>query len=253
MLLVALRDDVGLDLIFPHHENEIAQSRCAHDGAPLANYWVHNGFVDMGAEKMSKSLGNVITVDRLLADGWEGPAVRLALLSAHYRSPLPWTEALLVASLQRIGKMFFVTSWFSAPGQSPLPEVVAALKDDLNTPMALASISKLTNQCINDLGKTLSLAGISEEEEEDFADRRGVLLSTLELLGLDSEEVSVPVDMRQSQDHVSKKLMMRWAAKEARLFDEADRIRDELESQGVILMDFPTTTLWMEPHSRILR
>ena len=75
----------GLDLIFPHHENEIAQSRCAHGGAPLANYWVHNGFVDMGAEKMSKSLGNVVTVDRLLAEGHRGETLRLALLSGHYR------------------------------------------------------------------------------------------------------------------------------------------------------------------------
>ena len=81
----------GLDLIFPHHENEIAQSRCAHDGAALARFWVHNGFVDMGADKMSKSLGNVVTVDRLLAEGHRGETLRLALLSAHYRQPLPWT------------------------------------------------------------------------------------------------------------------------------------------------------------------
>ncbi len=84
----------GLDLIFPHHENEIAQSRCAHDGAPLARYWVHNGFVDMGAEKMSKSLGNVVTPENLLK-AHKGEVLRLALLSAHYRQPLPWTDALI--------------------------------------------------------------------------------------------------------------------------------------------------------------
>src|SRR5215204_4725619 len=88
----------GLDLIFPHHENEIAQSRCAHGGRPLARYWVHNGFVDMGAEKMSKSLGNIIGPADLLAAGHKGETLRLALLSAHYRQPLPWTEALIAQS-----------------------------------------------------------------------------------------------------------------------------------------------------------
>src|SRR4051794_37410287 len=85
----------GLDLIFPHHENEIAQSRCAHGGAPLARYWVHNGFVDMGAEKMSKSLGNIVTVGELLNDGWSGEALRLALLSKQYRQPLEWADWLV--------------------------------------------------------------------------------------------------------------------------------------------------------------
>src|SRR5438093_13395491 len=85
----------GLDLIFPHHENEIAQSRCAHAGLPLARFWVHNGFVDMGAEKMSKSLGNIVTVGDLLAAGHTGQTLRLALLAAHYRQPLSWTEELV--------------------------------------------------------------------------------------------------------------------------------------------------------------
>ena len=88
----------GLDLIFPHHENEMAQSRCAHGGAPLARFWVHNGFLDMGAEKMSKSLGNVVTPNELLAQGHKGETLRLALLSAHYRQPLPWTDALIAQS-----------------------------------------------------------------------------------------------------------------------------------------------------------
>ncbi|HET9145090.1 MAG TPA: cysteine--tRNA ligase, partial [Sphingomicrobium sp.] len=96
----------GLDLIFPHHENEIAQSRCAHDGAPLARFWVHNGFVDMGAEKMSKSLGNIITPEALLARGHRGETLRLALLSAHYRSPLPWTEALAEQSKTILDKLY---------------------------------------------------------------------------------------------------------------------------------------------------
>ena len=96
----------GLDLIFPHHENEIAQSRCAHGGTPLARYWVHNGFVDMGAEKMSKSLGNVIPVNELLEAGHRGETLRLALLSAHYRQPLPWTEALIAQSKGTLDRLY---------------------------------------------------------------------------------------------------------------------------------------------------
>src|SRR5690349_18695762 len=93
----------GLDLIFPHHENEIAQSRCAHAGAPLARYWVHNGFVDMGAEKMSKSLGNIVTPAELLKSQ-RGETLRLALLSAHYRQPLPWTDNLITQSKATLDK-----------------------------------------------------------------------------------------------------------------------------------------------------
>src|SRR5207248_10520378 len=96
----------GLDLIFPHDENEIAQSRSAHGGAPLARYWVHNGFVDMGAEKMSKSLGNIITPAQLLAAGHRGETLRLALLSAHYRQPLPWTEQLVTQSKARLDRWY---------------------------------------------------------------------------------------------------------------------------------------------------
>src|SRR6476620_10837769 len=96
----------GLDLIFPHHENEIAQSRCAHGGLPLARFWVHNGFVDMGAEKMSKSLGNVITPAELLEQGHRGETLRLALLSAHYRQPLPWTEALIEQSKTILDRLY---------------------------------------------------------------------------------------------------------------------------------------------------
>src|SRR5207302_6420825 len=96
----------GLDLIFPHHENEIAQSRCAHGGAPLARYWVHNGFVDMGAEKMSKSLGNIVTPAELLAHGHRGETLRLALLSSQYRQPLPWTEMLVSQAKTNLDKIY---------------------------------------------------------------------------------------------------------------------------------------------------
>src|SRR5215213_5054498 len=131
----------GLDLIFPHHENEIAQSRCAHAGAPLARYWVHNGFVDMGAEKMSKSLGNVILVGELLEQGHRGETLRLALLSAHYRSPLPWTDSLLAQSKNVLDRWYRGYDRFSldhdAADYKPHAAVIEALSDDLNTPAAI--------------------------------------------------------------------------------------------------------------------
>jgi len=129
----------GLDLIFPHHENEIAQSRCAHDGAPLARYWVHNGFVDMGAEKMSKSLGNIVTPAELLAQGHKGETLRLALLSAHYRQPLPWTES-LVAQAKATLDGLFRKAGDAEPGEAD-EGVLDALRDDLNTPLALSRLS----------------------------------------------------------------------------------------------------------------
>src|SRR3990170_5911488 len=131
----------GLDLIFPHHENEIAQSRCAHGGAPLANYWVHNGFVDMGAEKMSKSLGNIVTVGDLLAAGHRGETLRLALLSAHYRSPLPWTESLIAQSKAILDRWYRLLGDVE-PNERDIAPFVEALNDDLNTPKAISVLNE---------------------------------------------------------------------------------------------------------------
>jgi cysteinyl-tRNA synthetase len=123
----------GLDLIFPHHENEIAQSCCAHDGAPLARIWMHNGFVQMGETKMSKSLGNIVTPGELLEAGWPGEAIRLALLSAHYRQPLVWTDRLLEQARAQLDRLY-------RRGGEGRAEPSAALLDDLNTPDALAGL-----------------------------------------------------------------------------------------------------------------
>ncbi|MCA1652685.1 MAG: cysteine--tRNA ligase [Sphingomonadales bacterium] len=128
----------GLDLIFPHHENEIAQSRCAHGGVPLARHWVHNGFVDMGAEKMSKSLDNVVGVDALLAAGHKGETLRLALLSGHYRSPLPWTEGLVAQAKATLDGLYRTVG--DAKAGEPDNGVLDALADDLNTPLALSRL-----------------------------------------------------------------------------------------------------------------
>ena len=129
----------GLDLIFPHHENEIAQSRCAHGGAPLARYWVHNGFVDMGAEKMSKSLGNIVTpAMSCWQQGHKGETLRLALLSAHYRQPLPWTEA-LIAQSKGDARRALPQAGDRRAWRRRRRACSTRSRDDLNTPLALVA------------------------------------------------------------------------------------------------------------------
>src|SRR3954453_8132270 len=131
----------GLDLIFPHHENDIAQSRCARGGLPLARFWVHNGFVDMGVEKMSKSLGNVITPAELLTQGHRGETLRLALLSAHYRQPVSWTDEVVAQAKTNLDRLYRTAG--DAEAGEPDTGVVEALSDDLNTPLAVTRLMAL--------------------------------------------------------------------------------------------------------------
>jgi cysteinyl-tRNA synthetase len=206
----------GLDLIFPHHENEIAQSRSAHAGAPLARFWVHNGFVDMGAEKMSKSLGNIITPAELLAAGHRGETLRLALLSAHYRSPLPWTEALIEQSKTILDRLYRVGG--DAEVGEIDADVVDALSDDLNTPAALTRL-----QAIDDaptLKASAALLGLLESSAEEWF--RG---------GAD-------------EGAIEARIAERAEAKKNRDFAAADRIRDELKADGIVLEDGPSGTTW---------
>ena len=218
----------GLDLIFPHHENEIAQSRCAHGGAALARYWVHNGFVDMGAEKMSKSLGNVVTVDRLLEAGHRGEVLRMALLSGHYRSPLPWTESLIAQSKATLDGLYAKLKKFGFIYDSELTEedrddgVLMALNDDMNTPLALARLGTIKDP------KTLTASGM--------------------LLGLFCQNNRYPhffLNMDSGEeDRVNRLVDARSEAKAQRDFAESDRIRDELRAEGVLLEDGPGGTIW---------
>jgi cysteinyl-tRNA synthetase len=206
----------GLDLIFPHHENEIAQSRSAHAGAPVARYWVHNGFVDMGSEKMSKSLGNIVTPAELLAKGHKGETLRLALLSAHYRQPLSWTEDVVAQAKTNLDRLYRAAG--DADAGEPDEGVVEALRDDLNTPLALTRLMAL-------------------------GDPRSVKASAA-LLGLLHGTGADWFQGDSDADAIETRIAERTEAKRNRDFATADRIRDELKTYGIILEDGPNGTTW---------
>ncbi len=206
----------GQDLIFPHHENELAQSRCAHGGRPLARHWVHNGFVDMGAEKMSKSLGNIVSVEDLLAQGHKGETLRLALLSAHYRSPLPWTESMVAQSRTMLDRFYRLIGDGSAAEADA--GVIEAVGDDLNTPLALSRLSSIDDPAV--LKASGAILGILQSDADAWF-RGG------------ADEIAV-----------GEQILARNAAKAARDFATADRIRDQLAAEGILLEDGPGGTTW---------
>ena len=218
----------GLDLIFPHHENELAQSSCAH-GAPLARVWMHNGFLSMGDTKMSKSLGNVVGVEELLAAGWSGEVLRLALLSAHYRQPLAWTDELLAQSKATLDRWQGFLRRSDLPATEVPERVIGALTDDLNTPEVVAAIARLSR--LDDVGgmrAAMALLGLLEPVI-------GHAEITLKPLTLQATAVVGNID-----DLVAA----RTAARADKNFAESDRIRDDLAAQGIILEDGPGGTTW---------
>jgi cysteinyl-tRNA synthetase len=226
----------GLDLIFPHHENEIAQSRCAHETGTMARYWLHNGFVQVNGTKMSKSLGNYFTVHELLEEGHRGEAIRLALLSAHYRQPIDITRDGLKeakTALDRIYTALARADVEAAP--QPNDHILAALADDLNTPLAIAELHDLVSK----LNK-------AEKPEEKRALKSALLGAGL-LLGLLQQAPAVWFQESSGglqAAEIEKLIEARNAARKAKNFAEADRIRKELLDAGVVLEDGPAGTTW---------
>ncbi|CCD93859.1 cysteine tRNA synthetase (Cysteine--tRNA ligase) [Bradyrhizobium sp. ORS 375] len=212
----------GLDLIFPHHENEIAQSRCAHGTSVMANYWLHNEFVQVEGAKMSKSLGNFVTIRDLLAD-WPGEVLRLNMLKMHYRSPADWTVKGLEESAKTLDDWYRVAA--DAPGETPEPAVVNALLDDINTPLMIAELHALRSRA----------ASGGEAERAAFA-------GSLRYFGFLSD-TSAKWEARKQQAKgvdaakVDGLIADRTAARARKDFKESDRIRDELAAMGVVLKD----------------
>jgi cysteinyl-tRNA synthetase len=230
----------GNDLVFPHHENEIAQSTCAHGGQKFCRYWVHNGFVNVDSTKMSKSLGNIVLVRDLLAEA-PGEAIRLALLSAHYRQPLDWSDDVLIEARRKLDRLYgalrdtegWRESWHAA---EPDADFIAALEDDLNTPRALAVLFEMARE-INRDQATAARTGLAARF------RAGAEL--LGLLGSDPEQwFTADTTGQLSADAIERRLRERSAARSRRDFVEADRIRDELAQAGIAIEDGPEGTRW---------
>lgn len=212
----------GQDLIFPHHENEIAQSECSH-GATFVNYWMHNGYLTVEGEKMSKSLGNFHTVNDLLKEH-EGEALKLSLLVAHYRQPLDFSVKTIQEQKRRLDKWYRITEGVAADKDVP-QSVIAALADDLNTPKAISALDALaTKETAASLKAGAQFMGLLILEND-------VWFQGGAPVGITVDEIETLINSRRE-------------ARTNKDFAESDRIRDRLENAGVILEDGPAGTTW---------
>jgi cysteinyl-tRNA synthetase len=211
----------GIDLVFPHHENEIAQSRCAHPDEAFANVWMHNGFVQVEGEKMSKSLGNFFTVRDLLDRGIPAEVIRFVLLSTHYRQPLDWTEAKVEEATRTLRKWRGLAEGIE-PSTSATSSVLEALGEDLNTPRAMAALHE--------------------------ADDPAVLRAGAGLLGLLTDALGGWAAAPQAGEAVASRieglLAARLAARQSRDFARADALRAGLAAAGVVVTDRPEGAAW---------
>jgi cysteinyl-tRNA synthetase len=249
----------GLDLIFPHHENEIAQSACVHSGRPHARYWVHNGFLMVEGQKMSKSLGNFLTVHQLLEEGIAGETIRLTLLMAHYRQPLDFTRAGLTQAKTMLDRWYGAllapgkdtAPTISAPQQLPPPQqtppspglsagraqpaaaVLNALCDDLNTPLAISHLHEL-------------VSAIYKAEGTDRLALQQELRASAALMGLLQSDAQAwfKAGAGLSDAQITAMIAARQQARATRNFAEADRLRAVLAAAGIVLEDRAHTTDW---------
>jgi len=227
----------GIDLQFPHHENEIAQSECAHGGATFARYWLHNGMLNLGGAKMSKSLGNIEKVHDLVRRH-PPEALRYALLSAHYRQPLDWTDALIEQSVRTLDRLYGTLRDLAAVEAAPaIPQAVEdALDDDLNTPLALAEVARIAGE-----------ARKATDPAEQARLKAGLLGAGL-ALGLLQQAPEAWFNRGASNDddaRIQALVDERAAAKKARDFARADAIRDQLAGEGILLEDTPQGVRWV--------
>src|SRR4029077_2597069 len=219
----------GIDLVFPHHENEIAQSRCAFHTPVMANYWMHNGFLQVEGEKMAKSLGNFVTIRDLLKD-WPGEAVRLAMLQTHYRQPFNWTTNGLREAQRTLDHWYELTG-DAAPGLL-CTDALDAMADDLNTPKAVTSLHELRGEAAkgskaaaSSLKASAQLLGLLQKTAVEWATFR-------------------PASLHIDENKVTALIAARNAARQVKDFGESDRIRDELARMGVVVKDSKDGTTW---------
>jgi cysteinyl-tRNA synthetase len=220
----------GIDLLFPHHENEIAQSRCANDTKVFANYWVHNAFITMSNEKMAKSQGNILKIKNF-KDKVNGQVLRFALMTTHYKQPLDWNEKLLDDSKNTIDKWYEVYLPFKTPFKIP-DDMLLPLYEDLNTPGYIANLHKLFDKAING----------NEDDKKIF-------ISACNFVGILNQSKDVWVNFKKQKSLISekdilKKIELRNKARENKDYIEADKIRNELLDKGVLIEDKDGKTSW---------
>ncbi len=218
----------GIDLIFPHHENEIAQSRCANDTKVFANYWIHNAFITMSNEKMAKSQGNILKI-KDFRDKISGQIIRLALMSAHYKQPLDWNNKLLSNCESTLDKWYKVYPSNSKSIKVP-NEILKPLYEDLNTPGYIANLHKLF-------------------ENANKGENVDLFISACKFIGLMNENAEEWNEFKKkrvsvTESEIENMLSLRDKARENKNYKEADRIRDELLDKGVLIEDKDGKTLW---------
>ena len=219
----------GLDLVFPHHENEIAQSCCANKTENFANYWLHNGFVTFDKEKMSKSIGNIVTINKL-RENVNGQVVRLALLSSHYKQPLDWNEKLITESKNTLDRWY--NQWEQTPSEEIEDEVLEPLLEDLNTPEYITKLHFLYDEAKKG-------SKISKVKFTTACNLIGLLEST-PLTWKDFKKNQSAIN----ESFINNKIKDRNIARKKRDFNKADVIRKELEDNGVIIEDKQDKTIW---------